>query len=68
MRNGVLDTQKYRGKTAQEIQDEIWDRMPLEKKIKLVSDFSRFLIQLNKLGDSYGASAVNKNREDFNGI
>lgn len=61
----MFDTKEYRGKTAQEIQDEIWDRMPLERKIELVSNFSRFLLQLNKLGDSYGTSTANKNREDF---
>jgi threonyl-tRNA synthetase len=35
----------FRGKTAQEIQDEIFQRMSMDKKMKLGSDFSMFCMQ-----------------------
>lgn len=53
-------------KSAQQIQDEIFAKMPAEKKVKLTSDFSKFLLKLNKLGKSDGLSrAINKSSQDF---
>lgn len=50
---------------AQAIQDEIFRRMSAEKKIKLTSDFSMFLLQLNKLGKNYGfPKTPHKNRKN----
>lgn len=37
----------FNGKTAQEIQDEIFRQMPAEKKIRLVSDFFSYARKLN---------------------
>jgi len=36
-------------KTAQEIQDEIFRKMPAEKKIKLTCELSSFCLKLNSL-------------------
>jgi hypothetical protein len=43
-------------KSAQDRQDEIFRKMPVEKKIELASDFSMFLLKLNQLGKNYGLS------------
>ena len=39
-----------KGMTAQYIQDELFRRMSPDKRIRLMSDFSMFLKDLNKLG------------------
>lgn len=36
-------------KSAQDIQDEVFKKMSAKEKIKLASDFSMFLLKLNKL-------------------
>lgn len=55
-----------KNKSAQDIQDEIFRKMPAEKRIKLASDFSMFLLELNKIGKRDGFSRVNaKNRKNF---
>lgn len=36
-------------KTAQEIQDEIFRKMPVEKKIRLASELTSFCLKLNSL-------------------
>lgn len=58
----------FNGKKAQEIQDEIFRQMPAEKRLELTYDFSRFLSELNKLGDPNDrriSAALKKNRRDF---
>ena len=37
-------------KRSQEIQDEIFRQMTVDKKIRLASDFSSFILNLNKPG------------------
>lgn len=57
----------FNGKTAREIQDEIFGQMPAEKKPQLTYDFSSFLTELNKLGDPNDrriSEALKKNRRD----
>ncbi|MCX6731447.1 MAG: hypothetical protein NTX55_00430 [Candidatus Parcubacteria bacterium] len=53
-------------KSAQDIQDEIFRKMSAERKIKLTSDFSMFILELNKIGN-YGrfSKVINENRRDF---
>ncbi|KKS65372.1 MAG: hypothetical protein UV67_C0025G0011 [Parcubacteria group bacterium GW2011_GWC1_43_12] len=48
--------QKKVSKSASEIQDEIFAKMSGEKKIKLASDFSMFLLSLNKSNKKNGFS------------
>ena len=58
--------QKVRKKTAQEIQDEIFCRMSADKKIKLASDFSMFILRLNKLSKDNGfPKTAGKNCKNF---
>ena len=57
----------FRGKTVQEIQDEIFRQMPSQKKTRLMKDFSEFLSELNKLGnpnDRRISEALKKNRRN----
>ena len=50
-------------KTAQDIQDDIFRRMPIEKKLRLIGEFSSFLLKLNRLNkDNDVFRAVEKNR------
>ena len=57
--------QKISIRQAQDKQDEIFRKMSVAKKLKLASDFSMFLISLNKLGKSHGFSGVtDKNRKN----
>lgn len=52
-------------KSAQDIQDEIFTKMSAEKKVKLTSDFSIFLLKLSKLGKLNGFSnAPTKGRQN----
>lgn len=41
--------EKEEKKTAQEIQDEIFRKMPVEKKIRLTCELSSFCLKLNSL-------------------
>lgn len=41
-------------KHGQEIQDAIFRKMPVEKKIRMASDFFDFAKKLNRLGSNYG--------------
>lgn len=45
-------------KSAQDIQDEIFRKMTVEERVARVSDFSMFLLNLNKLGKSDGFSEI----------
>jgi hypothetical protein len=50
---------------AQDKQDEIFRKMSAEEKLKLTSDFSAFLLKLNRDGKSDGLRRViRKNRKD----
>ena len=40
-------------KTAQDIQDDIFQKMSPQKKLRLASDFSMHILRLNKLGSNY---------------
>ena len=51
-------TKLAENKSAQDIQDEIFRKMPADKKLKYASDFSMFLLELNKLGNTHGFSRV----------
>lgn len=54
-----------KSKTAQEIQDEIFRKMPAEKKIRLVLDFSEFCFKLHKLAKHGKRKTTDKNYPDF---
>lgn len=45
-------------KSAQEIQDDIFRKMSPDEKFKYASDFSMFLMELNKLGKYDGLSKI----------
>jgi hypothetical protein len=45
---------------AQKIQDEIFRKMTAEKKLKLASDFSMFLLDLHKASNKNGISKTNR--------
>lgn len=47
-------------KTAQEMQDDIFRKMPAEKKLKLASDFSMFILR-SKYGFSKTRNRVTRN-------
>ena len=52
-------------KSAQEIQDDIFRRMSADKKLNLTSDFSMFILRLNKLNKDNGfPKAISKNCKD----
>lgn len=40
---------RFKTKTADEFQDEIFRKMPISKKIRLTAEFSEFLLKLNQL-------------------
>ncbi|MEK9174508.1 MAG: hypothetical protein AAB725_00880 [Patescibacteria group bacterium] len=42
---------RFRKKTAQDIQDEIFRRMTADKKVKLASALAMFCLSLNRLND-----------------
>lgn len=43
-------------KSAQDIQDDIFRKMSTQRKFQLTSDFSMFLLKLNRLGNPDGFS------------
>lgn len=52
-------------KSAQEVQDEIFRKMTANQRIKITSDFSTFILSLNKLGQNYEFPRVNRpNRQN----
>lgn len=55
----------YSSQSAQEIQDEIFRKMPAGKKIKLISDLTDFCLKLNRLNrfDKLTTSGDNKYRK-----
>lgn len=52
-------------KTAQEIQDEIFRKMPAEKKVRLALEFSDFCSKLHKIGKHGKRKIIDKNKSDF---
>ena len=52
-------------KTAQEIQNEIFRKMPAEKKIRLALDFSLFCLKLHKNRRYGGRKTLSKDQPDF---
>ena len=48
-----LSKKLNRKPTAQEIQDDNFRRMTADQKSKLTSNFSMFILDLNKTGQSY---------------
>lgn len=57
---------KLKKKTAQEIQDEIFRKMPPTKKIKLISDLTSFCLKLNRLdGENKHRKTSLKSRSGF---
>lgn len=46
--------------TAQEIQDRIYRKMPIEKKLKKLDSFYRFAKELNALGKNHGTNRTSK--------
>jgi len=54
---------KYKNKTAQEIQDEIFKKMSADKKIKLASSLSKFCLKLNQINGNRKISY--QNSSDF---
>lgn len=58
-------TKLVKKKLAQDIQDDIFRKMPTDKKIKLVSGFFRLAKSLNSAAFDYGAGRViEKNRKN----
>ena len=52
-------------KSAQEVQDDIFRKMTADRKLDLASDFSMFILRLNKLSKNNGFSkTAGKNRKD----
>ncbi len=54
-------TKKYNkekpiARDAEDIQNDIFRKMPVSKKLLLTSEFSAFLLKLNKLNSKYGIS------------
>jgi len=47
-------------KTAQEIQDGIFRKMPVGKKLEMLDGFFRFAKELNSLGKNYGSNRASK--------
>ena len=43
---------KWKGKTGQEIQDDIFMRMSASKKLKLASELTMLCMKLNKLNEN----------------
>jgi len=43
----------YKQKSAQDIQDEIFRKMPVDKKIKLASQLTMLCLKLNRLNGNY---------------
>lgn len=48
----LTSIKKYKGKTGQEIQDEIFRKMPANKKIKLASELTMLCLKLNNLNEN----------------
>lgn len=56
---------KYKGESAQNIQDNIFRKMSADKKIKLASGFFRLAKSLNPTAFNYGTGRViEKNRRN----
>ena len=55
-----MTTSKNKYKTAQEMQDMIFRKMPAEKKLKMLDGFQRFARELNSLGKKYGSNKTSK--------
>lgn len=47
-------------KSAEELQDDIFRRMSPDRKLRYASDFSMFLMELNKLGGYDGLPKTNR--------
>jgi len=52
-------------KRAQEIQDKIFKRMSVEKKIKLALNFSDFCLELHNLAKYGKRKTAHKNQPNF---
>jgi len=50
--------EKYKGKSAQDIQDEIFRQMSAGKKMKLASGFFRLAKSLNPAAFNYGTRRI----------
>jgi len=50
---------------AQAIQDDIFRKMSVEKKIRLASDFSSFCLKLNRLNKHGNRKSFDKNSKHF---
>jgi hypothetical protein len=52
--------------TAQDIQDRIFRRMPIEKKLKKLDSFYNFAKELSALGKNHGRNrTLKKSRQSF---
>lgn len=57
----MTDKLAQKKKSAEEIQNEIFRKMPPAKKLKLASDYSMFILRSRKIADSsYGISRTNR--------
>ncbi|HBB36783.1 MAG: hypothetical protein UX02_C0001G0150 [Candidatus Moranbacteria bacterium GW2011_GWC1_45_18] len=45
---------------AQEVQDKIFRRMPVEKKLEMLGDFYYLAKDLNRIGDKNGSADTSK--------
>jgi hypothetical protein len=57
-----MDISKNNDKTAQEMQDKIFRKMPAEKKLAMLDGFQRFARELNSLGKKYGSNKTSQER------
>jgi hypothetical protein len=55
-----MKTAKNNRKSAQEIQDKIFRKMSVEKKLEMLDGFFRFAKELNSIGKKYGTNRTSQ--------
>lgn len=55
-----MEHKKAKKDNAQKIQDEIFRKMPVEKKLEMLNGFFRFAKTLNTLGKNNGRNRASK--------
>lgn len=64
----MVKIQKVRKrKSAQDIQDEIFRKMSVEKKIKLMSDWSAFCLKISRLDSKNGTRKTSQKNNSNSG-
>ena len=55
-----MDISANKDETAQEIQNRIFRKMPVEKKLEMLDIFQRFARELNSLGKKCGSDKTSQ--------